>query len=173
MTYPDEIHPLVGTRPIIAAAAVVFIADRQGNLLLLREKTGGPWHLPIGWMEPGETLETAAQRSILDLLSITVDDLWLVNVFSGPQLARGKPGSEVFPITAAYLPRSVKGTLRANPRLAELRFFATWNLRLDEVYPPDQPIVMHFIQRFPGGRPQSLEDMPGYHNKYFWEDLSR
>ncbi len=173
MTYPDEIHSRVGSRPIIAAAAVVFIADRQGNLLLLREKAGGRWHLPLGWMEPGETLENTAQRTIQDLLSLTVDDLWLVNVFSGPQIARGPAGSETFPITAAYLPRTVKGSLKAHARLAELRFFATWNLHLEEIYPPDQPIVNHFVQRFPGGRPQSLEDMPGYHNKYFWEDLSR
>ena len=52
------------TRPVLSAGGVVF--DDRGRILLLQKSDEGIWCFPKGHVEPGETLEQAAAREVLE-----------------------------------------------------------------------------------------------------------
>jgi len=145
----------------IRVRAVVYLADRQGNLLLLRRADSGHWSLPGGLLRAGESLVEAARRGTLEQTGLVLAGLELVNVFSGKQMTDRSPAGEVlYYVSAAFLPDAAQGKIHVNSQeFSEVRFFATWNLPHDQFYPVDAPAVAHFVERYPGGRPQTLEDM--------------
>ncbi|MET9414958.1 NUDIX hydrolase [Streptomyces klenkii] len=54
--------------------AYVLIMDRLGRMLLVHPaKAGGPWHLPGGIVEPGESPLDAVRREVREELGLTFD----------------------------------------------------------------------------------------------------
>ncbi|MFH8787461.1 NUDIX domain-containing protein [Streptomyces roseoverticillatus] len=54
--------------------AYVLITDRLGRMLLVHPaKAGGPWHLPGGIVEPGESPLDAVRREVREELGLTFD----------------------------------------------------------------------------------------------------
>ena len=59
--------------PLFALSAAVF-AERDGQILLLKRAAGavtGGWYLPGGAVDPGETVEEAARRELLEESGLT------------------------------------------------------------------------------------------------------
>lgn len=75
------------TPRVLAASAV--ITDGSGRILLVRrghEPGRGLWSVPGGKVEPGETLQEAAAREVLEETGLTVTigrELWTVDVPTG------------------------------------------------------------------------------------------
>ncbi len=60
----------------------------------------------------GESTEDAAKREVLEETSLIIEDLKLINVFSGPQnFIKAENGDEFFTVTTAYYTENYKGTL--------------------------------------------------------------
>jgi 8-oxo-dGTP pyrophosphatase MutT (NUDIX family) len=60
--------PSPSRTPLFALSAAVF-AERDGKILLLKRAGGamtGTWYLPGGAVDPGETVEEAARRELLE-----------------------------------------------------------------------------------------------------------
>ncbi|WP_194962588.1 NUDIX domain-containing protein [Streptomyces sp. NRRL B-1677] len=92
--------------------AYVLIMDRLGRMLLVHPaKAGGPWHLPGGIVEPGESPLDAVRREVREELGLTFDThIWqflavewlqaarperrdrLSFLFTGPRLYSGDDG---------------------------------------------------------------------------------
>jgi 8-oxo-dGTP pyrophosphatase MutT (NUDIX family) len=56
------------TPPLFALSAATFV-ERQGKILLLKRAAGeatGAWYIPGGAVDPGETVEEAARRELLE-----------------------------------------------------------------------------------------------------------
>lgn len=71
-------------RPVLAASAVVL--DDEGRVLLVRrahDPGRGLWSVPGGRVEPGETLEEACAREVLEETGYVVEvgaELWTAHV---------------------------------------------------------------------------------------------
>ncbi len=88
-----------GDRPWISTDCVVF--DEGGRVLLIRRKNEpfkGRYAFPGGFIEVGETAETAALRELREETGIEADNLRLIGVYSDP-----KRDPRHHSITVAYL----------------------------------------------------------------------
>lgn len=124
MGYVEEIRSLVGHRPLILPGAVVILLDQQGRVLLQRRSDGG-WGLPGGLMELGESLEDTARREVKEETGLSVGDLALKGLFSGPEyFLRVSNGDELYSVTAVYVSTQYSGELFVDGNESvDLRFF--------------------------------------------------
>lgn len=132
MGYIKELRQLVGHRPLIFVGAVTVIIDEMGRILLQQRKfPWGSWGIPGGLMELGESTEDVAKREVFEETSLTIDDLKLINVYSGPQnYIKAENGDEFYVVTAAYYTDNVKGNLRVDP---------TESINFEYYYPNELP----------------------------------
>ena len=64
MGYIMELRKLVGTQPLIMVGSCVLVFNSQGHLLLQRRTDSLDWGTIGGSIEPGESLEEAAEREL-------------------------------------------------------------------------------------------------------------
>ncbi len=76
-------------------------------------------------MELGETAEDTARRELLEEAGITIGELELIDVFSGPQnFIKAPNGDEFYVVTIAYSTRSFTGQPFINDAESlDLKFF--------------------------------------------------
>ncbi len=92
----------MGTRPVTPQLAVdilIELADRPGRPVVLIERRNPPhgWAIPGGFVDVGETLETAAVREAREETSLDVRLVALLGCYSNPARdARGHTVSAVY-----------------------------------------------------------------------------
>ncbi|WP_163852847.1 NUDIX hydrolase [Paenibacillus elgii] len=126
MGYIEELRSLVGHRPLIFVGSVVIVQDSNDRILLQQRKHPfGTWGIPGGLMELGETAEDTARRELLEEAGITIGELELIDVFSGPQnFIKAPNGDEFYVVTIAYSTRSFTGQPFINDAESlDLKFF--------------------------------------------------
>lgn len=109
-------------QPKLTVDAVVF--DREGRLLLIKRKGPpfkGQYALPGGFVEIGETVESAAHRELKEETGVTAKSQRLVGIYSQP----GRdPRGHV--ISVAFL-MSVRAAIpKAADDAAAAAFFEDW-----------------------------------------------
>ena len=111
MGYVEDLRAIVGHRPLILVGSVVIIIDEKGRLLLQeRQFPKGAWGIPGGLMELGESTEDVAKREIFEETGYKIDELKLINVYSGPQnFTVAENGDEFYVVTTAYFTDKFKG----------------------------------------------------------------
>jgi ADP-ribose pyrophosphatase YjhB (NUDIX family) len=97
-------------------AAVIAVTDDDAILLMRRgfEPRRGHWSLPGGFVDLGETVETAAVREVQEELDLRVEITQLVGVYSRPE------DRTVVVVYAA----TAKGTPSITEEALEIRAFA-------------------------------------------------
>ena len=98
----------------------VVVPSEEGRILLIRrgsEPYEGHWALPGGFVEVGETLDTAAAREAEEETGLKVEIVRLVGVYSDPD--RDPRGHNV---SVAYLARAQDGEPSAASDAAEASF---------------------------------------------------
>ncbi|WP_060210141.1 NUDIX hydrolase [Sporosarcina koreensis] len=117
MGYIEELRKLVGHRPLIFVGSVVVVVDEQGRILLQQRKfPEGAWGIPGGLMELGESTEDVARRALFEETRLQVDELTLINVYSGPEhFIRAANGDEFYVVTTAYYAENAIGNLVVDP----------------------------------------------------------
>lgn len=68
--------------PLLTVDAVIRTA--AGIVLVRRKHPPEGWALPGGFVEVGETVETAVRREALEETGLEINQLWLVGVYSDP-----------------------------------------------------------------------------------------
>lgn len=113
MGYIEDLRKLVGHRPLIFVGSVVIVVDEEGRILLQQRKfPEGVWGIPGGLMELGESTEDVARRELFEETSLRVDDLKLINVYSGPEhFIQAANGDEFYVVTTAYYAESAVGDI--------------------------------------------------------------
>jgi 8-oxo-dGTP pyrophosphatase MutT (NUDIX family) len=84
VSYVEALRRKVGHDPLIMTCAGCAVFDGAGRLLLQqRGDEGGPWGLPGGAMELGETIEAAAVRETFEETGLRVRPGALLGVYTG------------------------------------------------------------------------------------------
>ncbi len=150
INYRKNLHDAAPGMPLLETSPLALLTDPQGNLLLVRNRDDIYWRLPGGWLSPNETIRECLQRSVLNNCSILLESCSLLKIFSGADLAYLSEDSvRVYPIYMLFFPKRIRGSLRAKPRDgSEIRFFAPWNIPLDQVFPPMRRVIQYFIDSY-------------------------
>ncbi|MFW0780505.1 NUDIX hydrolase [Rossellomorea marisflavi] len=148
MGYILNLRKHVGTLPLIMVGSCVLVINDSEELLLMKRTDNQCWGLPGGSMEPGETLQEVAERELYEETGIKAEALSLWGIYSGQEFYYQYPhGDEVYNVVTAYLCRSYSGECCLNEAEgSELHFFPLDSLPL-ELSPPDQPIIMEFLEQ--------------------------
>lgn len=148
MGYIQEIRGLVGARPLILTSAMVLILDEKNRLLMQKRAGTGAWHVPGGFMEPGEALEDTARREAFEETGLELAALTLAGVYSGPDFHWFAPnGDEVYNVTVAYLAREFSGVPQADGEEGtEVRFIALRDLP-ETLGPPARAVLGDLLER--------------------------
>ncbi len=113
-----QLRQYIGHRPVLMVGAAILIIDELDRILLMKRSDSGCWGPPGGSTEPGEKVEDAAKREALEETGITIDDMELFGVFSGPELYYKYPnGDEVYNVTIVYIARINKLLFETAPIL--------------------------------------------------------
>ena len=107
----------------------IFIFDDDFNFILIKRKNDpfkDCWALPGGFVEYGESVETAAIREAKEETSIDVELKSLVNVYSAPD--RDPRGHTV---TVAYIAKGDISNMKADSDAKEIGIFSLE--KLDEI----------------------------------------
>jgi len=144
MEYIQSLRQHIGHSPILMVGAATLIVDDQNRLLLMKRSDSGCWGPPGGAVEPGEVVETAAKREVLEETGLQVEEMSLFGVFSGPELFYRYPnGDEVYNVTIVYLSRDVRGDILLNGEHTKWHWFAPNDIP-DNLSPPIKPVIEKF-----------------------------
>jgi 8-oxo-dGTP diphosphatase len=95
--------------PLLTVDIIIEMVDRPGRPIVLIERRYPPpgWALPGGFVDVGETLETAARREALEETALEVELKLLLGCYSDPARdARGHTASAVYIAEAKGEPRA-------------------------------------------------------------------
>ena len=144
MDYILQLRKYIGHRPLLLVGATILVVDERNYVLLLKRSDNDCWGTPGGSLEPGEVVESAAKRETFEETKLTVGEMTLFDVFSGPELFYKYPnGDEVFNVIVAYLSRDWCGDIKLNDEHTEWHWFAP-NEVPEDLSPPIKPVIQKF-----------------------------
>jgi 8-oxo-dGTP diphosphatase len=128
--------------PLLAADALIQLVDRPGKPIILIERANHPhgWAIPGGFVDVGERLECAAIREAAEEISLKVELVALLGIYSDP--ARDPRGHTV---TAVYVAEAT-GTPKAADDARNVGIFT-----LDALPAPlafDHALVLEDFRRY-------------------------
>ncbi|MCT2535760.1 NUDIX hydrolase [Aquibacillus koreensis] len=149
MGYIEELRDLVGHRPLIFVGALAIIVNDKGKILLQqRTYPNGVWGLPGGLMELGESTEQVAKREVLEETGLTIDNLQLLDVYSGAdQFVKAEKGDEFYVVTVAYYTYSYQGELVIDPDESITCSFFDANNMPDTMVRSHRAVLDAFLER--------------------------
>ena len=144
MDYILQLRQYIGHRPILLVGAAILVLDEQNRLLMMKRSDNECWSVPGGSMEPGELVEAAAKREILEESNLEIGEMSLFGVFSGPELFYKYPnGDEVYNVIIVYLSRDWCGDVKINDEHTEWCWCPV-NEIPEDVSPPIKPVIEQF-----------------------------
>ncbi|MBY0123797.1 NUDIX hydrolase [Bacillus sp. S/N-304-OC-R1] len=148
MEYYKYLRQFVGHRPIILPGSVVIILNEQ-NEVLLQKRHDGYWGLPGGLMDIGESFEEVAKREVFEETGLVVENLKLLNVFSGSEYYLKVPnGDELYSGTAVYFTRDVSGEMVIDYSDSEKMQYFSMNNLPNELTDKYRGFIKQYIKKY-------------------------
>ena len=136
-------------RPVCPPIAADVIAEVDDRIVLIERRNFPPgWAIPGGFVEVGETVETAARRELFEETSLEVDLRILLGVYSRPD--RDPRGHTV---SVVYVGRA-HGTPKAADDARELGLFMPDELPMPLAF-DHQRILADYLEFLSTGKPPS------------------
>lgn len=112
-------------RVSLGASALIFDADRK-KILLTKRTDNGRWCLPSGRMEPGESIEEACTREVLEETGLVVTLPRLIGLYSNPhQLIEYADGNKIQVVSACFEGTVAGETLTTSDETTDFGYFST------------------------------------------------
>lgn len=127
-------------RPLLTVDALVSNEDNK-ILLIKRKNPPHGWALPGGFVDYGETVETAVVRELLEETGLTANSISLFDVFSEP---KRDPRSHT--VSIAYDIQGWQGTPKAADDAKEVGWFTLEEVNNMEIAFDHKDIINHFLQ---------------------------
>lgn len=135
---------------IVRIGVAVIVRRDDGQILLERRSDCGWWGLPGGRVEPGESIEQAALREVLEETGLSVRITRLVGLYSEPdERIVTFPDNVVHLVDAAVAAEIVSGRLTISSESEDLRYFEPGALPVDLV-PPARRLLADYAQGLSG-----------------------
>lgn len=149
MGYVADLRALVGHRPLLLVGAGVLLVDKQGRLLLQRRSDDDTWGIVGGGVELGESVEDAARREVREETGLTIGQVTLYEVYSGPDCFHTYPnGDQACIVSVILLCDEWTGELTTTEESKELRFFSPselQNLDLSRSSGPNRAAIQEWM----------------------------
>lgn len=147
MEYYKYLRQHVGHQPVILPGSVVIIINNQ-NEILLQEKHDGHWGLPGGLMDLGESFEDVAKREVFEETGLIVENLKLLNVYSGSKYyLKVSNGDELYSATAVYYTKDFSGDMKIDySESKDMKYFKTDNLP-NKITGTDKVFIDDYLMR--------------------------
>lgn len=130
-----------GPRP-----TVDVVIETGGGIVLVRRKNPPPgWALPGGFVDPGESVASAARREAKEETGLTVELTELLGVYSDP--SRDPRG--IYTVSVVFIGRA-EGTPKGGDDAAEARVFPLDALPPDVAF--DHPVIIEDYRRYRAGK---------------------
>lgn len=146
MGYVRDIRRKIGHDPLLIVGASVIAVNDQGELLLQRRSDNGCWGYHGGCVELNERVEDAARREFREETGLIAEELTLLGVFSGLEMAYTYPNGDLASIVdVVFVCRAWSGEmLSQDGEVSELRFFAPEDVP-ENISPPNIPALKAFL----------------------------
>ena len=148
--YIEGLRQHIGHAPVIMTCAGCAVLDDSGRVLLQRRGDAeGPWGLPGGAMELGETLEEAAVRETREETGLDVRPDELLGVYTGP-LHTYANGDVVQAVVVVLTAKQIGGRLSADgTETVDLGWFALEALPTP-IFGPHEPMLRDLQRGYRG-----------------------
>lgn len=146
MEYFKYLRKYVGHRPIILPGATVIMIN-ENDEVLLQNRRDGYWGLPGGLMDLGESFEEVAKREVFEETGLVVENLKLLNVYSGSEYYLKVPnGDELYSATAVYYTKDISGDMKIDYSESKEMQYCQLDQLPRKLNDKDKKSIEHYIQ---------------------------
>ncbi|MGG4048760.1 NUDIX hydrolase [Paenibacillus favisporus] len=85
MDYIQHLRSMVGNEKVIMVVAGAIVFDKENRVLMQKRSDNGQWGFPGGFMDLGESVQDTARREVYEETGLTLEELKLFGIYSGPQ----------------------------------------------------------------------------------------
>lgn len=144
--YIKAIREKVGSAQLLVPATACLILNEKEEVLLQLRSDTKHWGCAGGIMDIGETVVESVKREVLEETGLTIPDLWLFGVYSGPGYEGVYPnGDQTVVVQLAFVAESYEGDPVCDTESDGLEFFS-----LDNLPTPIVPHHQEFLDHFRG-----------------------
>lgn len=115
----------IGKKAKLRPSVIALIFNRNKEAVLLTRRTdNGLWCLPGGAMDPGESVDEACVREVLEETGLAVRITRLVGVYSTPhRIIEYADGNQYQALNMAFEVEVLGGSLQLNEEVSEFGYF--------------------------------------------------
>jgi ADP-ribose pyrophosphatase YjhB (NUDIX family) len=114
----------VGRNGKLAVGCSAAVIDDE-KILLIRRSDNGKWAVPGGYMEPGENLQEACAREVLEETGIRIEVKKLVSVYTNPDLLlEYEDGNRWQLVILHFEAEPIGGQLSTSNESTEVQYFS-------------------------------------------------
>lgn len=132
----------------VVPAAVGFVTDDDGRLLLEHRVDNDMWALPGGTHDFGESITQTVVREIREETGLEVEVTGLVGIYTDPRHLIAYTDGEVRQqFTLSFRTRLLSGSLRPDSESHELRWVRRDDLDNLNIHPSMRLRIDHFVEQ--------------------------